>query len=121
MAIASVQKITDTREGNQFPKEKVPSYVGKGLALSIKEQHPDNGQRRKDLVKENEEAPARKKKRGEGHISGGVSKRRKRPQCYMLLRRQFSSVQFSHSVVSDSLQPHELQHARPLSITSSRS
>ena len=26
---------------------------------------------------------------------------------------QFSSVQFSLSVVSDSLQPHELQHARP--------
>ena len=26
---------------------------------------------------------------------------------------QFSSVQFRHSVVSDSLQPHELQHARP--------
>ena len=26
---------------------------------------------------------------------------------------QFRSVQFSHSVVSDSLQPHELQHARP--------
>ena len=25
----------------------------------------------------------------------------------------YSSVQFSHSVVSDSLQPHELQHARP--------
>ena len=25
----------------------------------------------------------------------------------------FVSVQFSHSVVSDSLQPHELQHARP--------
>ena len=25
----------------------------------------------------------------------------------------FSSVQFSHSVVSDSLGPHELQHARP--------
>ena len=31
-------------------------------------------------------------------------------------------VQFSHSVVSDSLQPHELQHARPpLSITNSQS
>ena len=27
---------------------------------------------------------------------------------------QFSSVQFSCSVVSSSLQPHELQHARPL-------
>ena len=26
---------------------------------------------------------------------------------------QFSSFQFSHSVKSDSLQPHELQHARP--------
>ena len=26
---------------------------------------------------------------------------------------QFSSVQFSHSVVSNSLQPHETQHARP--------
>ena len=34
----------------------------------------------------------------------------------------FSSVQFSRSVVSDSLQPHESQHARPpLSITNSRS
>ena len=26
---------------------------------------------------------------------------------------QFSSVQFSHSVMSDSLWPHELQHAKP--------
>ena len=26
---------------------------------------------------------------------------------------QFSSVQFSHSVMSDSLGPHESQHARP--------
>ena len=26
---------------------------------------------------------------------------------------QFSSVHFSHSVMSDSLRPHELQHARP--------
>ena len=34
-----------------------------------------------------------------------------------MIVRQFnihiSSVQFSHSVVSDSLRPHELQHARP--------
>ena len=29
------------------------------------------------------------------------------------LRGLFSSVQFSHSVMSDSLRPHELQHARP--------
>ena len=30
-----------------------------------------------------------------------------------LSHNQFSSVQFSHSVVSDSLRPHESQHARP--------
>ena len=30
-----------------------------------------------------------------------------------ILVYQFSSVQFSHSVVSDSLRPHESQHARP--------
>ena len=29
------------------------------------------------------------------------------------------SVQFSHSVMSNSLRPHSLQHARPLSITNS--
>ena len=28
-------------------------------------------------------------------------------------KETFSSVQFSHSVVSDSLRPHESQHARP--------
>ena len=30
-----------------------------------------------------------------------------------LVRNLFSSVHFSHSVVSDSLRPHESQHARP--------
>ena len=30
--------------------------MGKGLALSTKEQHPDNEQRRTEFVKENEEA-----------------------------------------------------------------
>ena len=33
--------------------------------------------------------------------------------CHCLLRVQCSSVQFSHSVMSDSLRPHELQHTRP--------
>ena len=32
---------------------------------------------------------------------------------FSLAKGTFSSVQFSRSVVSDSLQPHELQHARP--------
>ena len=39
-----------------------------------------------------------------------------------MTQTQFSSVHFSHSVVSDSLRPHESQHARPpLSITNSQS
>ena len=33
--------------------------------------------------------------------------------CSMKLLNKLSSVQFSHSVVSDSLRPHESQHARP--------
>ena len=33
--------------------------------------------------------------------------------CHSYLFLQFSSVLLSHSVVSDSLQPHGLQHARP--------
>ena len=32
---------------------------------------------------------------------------------FSVLEFSFSSVQFSHSVVSDSLRPHKLQHARP--------
>ena len=35
------------------------------------------------------------------------------PPAFSHSQHQFSSVQFSHAVVSDSLQPHEPQHARP--------
>ena len=34
-------------------------------------------------------------------------------KCMCSSCSQFSSVQFSHSVMSDSLRPHESQHARP--------
>ena len=34
-------------------------------------------------------------------------------QCHTSCNNQFSSVHFSHSVVSDCLRPHELQHTRP--------
>src|SRR5574337_379531 len=33
--------------------------------------------------------------------------------AYRFLKRQVRSDQISHSVMSDSLRPHELQHARP--------
>ena len=36
-----------------------------------------------------------------------------KPERKTPIQYQFSSVQFSHSVVPDSLQPHELPHARP--------
>ena len=36
-----------------------------------------------------------------------------RPFQFQFAFLTFSSVQFSHSVISDSLRPHELQHARP--------
>ena len=35
------------------------------------------------------------------------------PQPWFVVVQSLSSVQFSHSVMSDSLWPHELQHARP--------
>ena len=35
------------------------------------------------------------------------------PIRYIFWKGQFSSVQFSHSVMSDSLWPHESQHTRP--------
>ena len=35
------------------------------------------------------------------------------PQCLIPSHSSWSSVQFSHSVMSSSLQPHELQHIRP--------
>ena len=34
--------------------------------------------------------------------------------CAFIFFSQFSSIQFSRSVVSNSLQPHDSQHARPL-------
>ena len=44
-----------------------------------------------------------------------MGREEKRVRCMerVTWKLTFSSVQFSHSVVLDSLQPHELQHARP--------
>ena len=55
---------------------------------------------------------------GESHLGPYLTgfTRGSSQECFLFLRPcplQFSSVQFSWSVVSDSLQPHELQHARP--------
>ena len=46
-------------------------------------------------------------------IWGRRQEERTGPRSFYSLINLFSSVQFSHSVVSDSLQTQELQHARP--------
>ena len=46
-------------------------------------------------------------------ILWGLSHSMLYPQIEKMHEASVSSVQFSHSVVSDSLQPHESQHARP--------
>ena len=48
---------------------------------------------------------------GEILARGKRKRKTNAPQCPHKI--QFSSVPFSCSVVSDSLRPHELQHARP--------
>ena len=46
--------------------------------------------------------------------AGGFLKIKAELPCNPAIPTEISSVQFSRSVVSNSLQPHELQHARPL-------
>ena len=45
------------------------------------------------------------------YLSGHLASLEEQCRSYLIL--SVSSVQFSHSVLSDSLQPHESQHARP--------
>ena len=52
-----------------------------------------------------------KKSRGPQRERGLEFSRRRKGQTFLFL--YIPSVQFSRSVVSDSLRPHELQHARP--------
>ena len=42
-----------------------------------------------------------------------LSSSQRKPVSTLPIAEDNNSVQFSHSVMSDSLQPHELQHARP--------
>ena len=46
-------------------------------------------------------------------IRSSASPRRKKGSGALEVKIRFSSIQFSRSVVSDSLRPHELQHTRP--------
>ena len=55
-----------------------------------------------------------REEKGEGGDRGGlVEKKENRKEERAIKPVIISSVQFNRSVVSDSLQPHELQHTRP--------
>ena len=64
---------------------------------------------RKNLKRDTEELSFNPKETQNSNTEGS-SKRKKKGQGWIW---RFSSVQFSHSVMSDSLWPHESQHTRP--------
>lgn len=66
------------------------SYIEKGLALSTRrQQHLGNGERRKkEFTKGNEKSPEGKEEKRIVSCLMGVSKRKKRAQCQMLLKCQ---------------------------------
>ena len=109
-----------TRRANQsILKEISPEYSLGRLMLKLKLQYFGHLMRRTDLFE---------KTLMLGKIEGGRRKERQRMKwldgitdsmdmteqlSLSPLLVKFSSVHFSCSVVSDSLRPHELQHARP--------
>ena len=74
------------RQKDRTLKDKLPRSVGTQYATG-------------DQWRKNEETEPKQKQHPVVDMTGDGSK--------------FSSVQFSRSVVSDSLRPHESQHARP--------
>ena len=98
---------TARRSNQSILKEISPGCYLEGLMIKLKLQYFGHLMRRVDSLEKT-------------LMLGGIRSRRRRGRQRMrwLDGRptgpfQFSSVQFSRSVVSDSLQPHESQHARP--------
>ena len=96
---------TARRSNQSFLKEVSPEYSLEGLMLKLKLQYFGQLMRRTD---------SSKKTLMLGKIEGRRSEWQRMRWLYGITDSMgISSVQFSHSVVSDSLRPHEPQHARP--------
>ena len=100
------------RQKDKTLKDELPRSVGAQCAT--REQW-------RNKSRKNEETEPKQKRHPVVDVTGDGSKVRccKEQYCVgtwnvrSMNQGKFSSVQFSWSVVSDSLQPHELQHTRP--------
>ena len=100
------------RQYDRIPKEELPRSVGAQLAT---------GDQWRNKYRKNERMEPKQKQYPVVDVTGDRSKIRCCKEQYCIRtwnvrsmnQGKFSSVQFSRSVVSDSLRYHESQHARP--------
>ena len=100
------------RQNDRIPKEEIPRSLGAQYAT---------GDQWRNKYRKNERMEPKQKQYPVVDVTGDGSKVQCCKEHYCIgtwnvrsmNQGKFSSVQFSCSVMSDSLRPHELQHTRP--------